>query len=76
MVILKNISHTLIANLYHSGLIMQYKDTVKLHVTLMNSKFLLDDEQLEQKPRRSSNTFDATEIIKVKTLIIYLNRTI
>ncbi|XP_003705532.3 activating signal cointegrator 1 complex subunit 1 [Megachile rotundata] len=50
---------------YHSiGLLAKTKRKVKLHVTLMNTKFMLDDEQIEQKQKITLNTFDATEIMK------------
>ena len=62
--VLQEMANKILNHFSNIGLIVPRNDTVKLHITLMNTKFLLDDEQREQKPKRSLNTFDATEIMK------------
>ncbi|XP_076756573.1 uncharacterized protein LOC143426806 [Xylocopa sonorina] len=58
---LQKISNEIVDYYASVGLLQKKRNNVKLHLTLMNTKFQLDEEERNYKNR---TTFDATEIIK------------
>lgn len=54
-----------IANHYTDiGLLKKERDQIKLHVTLMNTKFQMKNEEHSKRYKSKKITFDATEILK------------
>ncbi|XP_053976357.1 activating signal cointegrator 1 complex subunit 1 [Hylaeus volcanicus] len=60
--ILQDIADEIVNHYANIGLLRKEKDRVKLHVTLMNTSFKLDDKEFTDKRKLR---FDAREILKV-----------